>query len=346
MYSGKCRGIDTAASEGRASAGEPFAVRLRIPEHPIRFHDLIRGEVEFPAESVSDPVLVRSSGVPVYNYVVTVDDALMEITHVIRGDDHISNTPKQVAIYEAFDWKAPIFAHLSTVLGSDRERLSKRHGATSIASFREMGILPEALVNYLALLGWGAEGGTREIFSPAELAAEFKLERVTASPAVFDFAKLEWLNRHYLKERSAAEVSQLAWRYFSARGWLPEWDAASAEIRAWFEKLVTIFVPSVDRLDQLPERAAFVFALDIAAAKTSPENAPLLDSEAGTSRHCCVYGARTGNRSAAHARALQNTDERSQDRHGSEGQGSIPPGAHPVDGRACRAGVRQTGAAL
>ncbi len=279
VYSGRCRGIDTAASAERAGAGEPFAVRLRIPEHPIRFHDLIRGEVEFPAEAVSDPVLVRSSGVPVYNYVVTVDDALMEITHVIRGDDHISNTPKQVAIYEAFGWKPPVFAHLSTVLGSDRERLSKRHGATSITSFREMGILPEALVNYLALLGWGAEGGTREVFTLAELAAEFKLERVTASPAVFDFAKLEWLNRHYLKERSAAEVAELAWPHFEQRGWLPGRDVASADVRIWFERAVAVFAPSVDRLDQLPDRAAFVFALDIAAARASPDNAPLLESE-------------------------------------------------------------------
>ena len=198
VYSGRCRAISKEESEKRAAAGELFAVRLRIPDHPIRFKDLVRGEVEFPAEAVSDPVLVRSSGMPVYNYVVAVDDALMEITHVIRGDDHVSNTPKQVAIYEAFGWKVPEFAHLSTILGSDRERLSKRHGATSIASFREMGYLPEALMNYLALLGWGAEGGTRETFTPEELVREFKLERVTASPAVFDIAKLDWLNRHYL----------------------------------------------------------------------------------------------------------------------------------------------------
>ena len=113
-------------------------------------------------------------GVPVYNYVVTVDDALMKITHVIRGDDHISNTPKQVAIYEAFGWPVPVFAHLSTILGSDRERLSKRHGATSIASFREMGYLPEALVNYLDLLGWGAEDGKTELFTVPELVKQFR----------------------------------------------------------------------------------------------------------------------------------------------------------------------------
>ncbi len=124
----------------------------------------------------------------------------MKITHVIRGDDHLSNTPKQVALYEALGWPVPEFAHLSTILGADRERLSKRHGATSIANFRDMGVLPEALINYLALLGWAPSGGTREIFSPDELKKEFTLERVTPSPAVFDMEKLYWLNRHYIKQ--------------------------------------------------------------------------------------------------------------------------------------------------
>jgi glutamyl-tRNA synthetase/nondiscriminating glutamyl-tRNA synthetase len=123
IYSGRCRAISMEDSRKRAEAGESYAVRLRIPEHPIRFKDLVRGEVEFPAEAVSDPVLVRSSGMPVYNYGVAVDDALMEITHVIRGDDHVSNTPKQVAIYEAFEWTVTEFAHLSTILGGDSARL-------------------------------------------------------------------------------------------------------------------------------------------------------------------------------------------------------------------------------
>ncbi len=124
----------------------------------------MRGDVEFSNESVSDPIIMRSSGIPVYNYVVVIDDAVMKITHVIRGDDHLSNTPKQVALYEALGLPVPEFAHLSTILGAGPERLSKRHGATSIANFRDMGILPEALVNYLALLGWAPSGGTREIF--------------------------------------------------------------------------------------------------------------------------------------------------------------------------------------
>jgi nondiscriminating glutamyl-tRNA synthetase len=281
VYSGRCRSISAEESERRAAAGELFAVRLRIPDHAIRFKDLVRGEVEFPAEAVSDPVLVRSSGMPVYNYVVAVDDALMEITHVIRGDDHVSNTPKQVAIYEAFGWKVPEFAHLSTILGSDRERLSKRHGATSIASFREMGYLPEALMNYLALLGWGAEGGTRETFTPQELVQEFRLERVTASPAVFDIDKLNWLNRHYLKLRPIPDVARLAWPYFEQAGYLGAREKTSVEIKEWFERLIAAFLPGVDHLDQLPAKAAFVFALDAAKTKADPENAAILASDLG-----------------------------------------------------------------
>ena len=277
VYSGKCRNISAAASDARAQAGEPFAVRLRIPDRPLRFHDIVRGDVEFAGETVSDPILVRSSGVPVYNYVVTVDDALMEVTHVIRGDDHISNTPKQVAIYEAFGWRVPQFAHLSTILGSDRERLSKRHGATSVASFREMGILPEALVNYLALLGWGAEGGTRETFTIEELTHEFKVERVTTAPAVFDWAKLHWLNRYYLKQCEPLRLIALAAPYFEKAGLVE--NLPEAAIVGWLEKLIALFLPSLDQLDQLPDKADFIFHFDPTAALTNPENAALLATE-------------------------------------------------------------------
>ncbi len=175
IYSGKCRNLTKPEIKESLLRGKTYSVRLKIPDHPIRFHDIVRGDLEFAAETISDPILVRSAqggtagmnpGVPVYNYVVTVDDALMGITHVIRGDDHIANTPKQVAIYEAFGWKVPEFVHLSTILGQDRERLSKRHGATSMSGFREMGYLPEALVNYLALLGLGVEDGQdRNLYS-------------------------------------------------------------------------------------------------------------------------------------------------------------------------------------
>ncbi|MDR5725906.1 MAG: glutamate--tRNA ligase [Terriglobia bacterium] len=274
IYSGRCRNISPEESAARAASGEPFAVRLRIGPDPIAFHDIVRGAVEFAADAVSDPILVRSSGMPVYNYVVTIDDALMRITHVIRGDDHLSNTPKQVAIYQAFGWPVPQFAHLSTILGPDKTRLSKRHGATSISTFREMGILPEALTNYLALLGWGAEGGTRETFTMRELAAEFTLERVTPSPAIFDFNKLHWLNRHYLKLADSERVAALARPYFLAKNWLPE--AGDAQAETWFQQLLTLFLPAVDQLDQLPEKAHFLFVFDPAAAIANEENAAVL----------------------------------------------------------------------
>ena len=262
IYSGKCRALDPEESQRRRASGEAAAIRLRIPEHPIRFHDIVHGPVEFSSEVVSDPIILRSTGIPVYNYVVVVDDALMDITHVIRGDDHLSNTPKQVALYEALGWPVPEFAHLSTILGSDRERLSKRHGATSIANFREMGVLPEALVNYLALLGWAPTGGTREIFSPEELIKEFSLQRVTPSPAVFDMEKLYWLNRHYIKQSPPERIEKLAVPFFARAGLLPE--NPDERTRAWFGKVVALLAPSVDKLDQLPERAALIFRYDAA----------------------------------------------------------------------------------
>jgi nondiscriminating glutamyl-tRNA synthetase len=282
-YSGRCRALQPAEIEENLAAGKPFAVRLKIGEEPLRFHDMVRGEVEFAAESVSDPILVRSvtggaggvsCGIPVYNYVVTVDDALMQITHVIRGDDHLSNTPKQVAIYQAFGWPVPEFAHLSTILGADRERLSKRHGATSISTFREMGYLPEALVNYLALLGWGAEDGKTETFTLEELTKAFSLERVTPSPAIFDFDKLNWLNRHYLKEAAPERLVALAWGYFAGR--LPARESAPEAVQNWFSRLLALLIPSVDHLDELPAKAAPVFAVDPDAARVNEENAAVL----------------------------------------------------------------------
>ena len=278
VYSGRCRALPDAESTRRAAAGEAFAVRLRIPDAPLRFDDIVRGPVEFAAEAVSDPILVRSGGMPVYNYVVTVDDALMGITHVIRGDDHLSNTPKQVAIYHAFGWPLPQFAHLSTILGPDRTRLSKRHGATSLASFREMGILPEALANYLALLGWGAEGGTRETFSLEELTQAFTLERVTPSPAVFDPQKLHWLNRHWIKQATPERIVALARPAFVEAGWLPA-QTDNAAVETWFAQVVALFSPAVDQLDQLPQKARFLFALDAQAAAAEPENAAVLGAE-------------------------------------------------------------------
>jgi nondiscriminating glutamyl-tRNA synthetase len=281
-YSGKCRNIQIDEAKQRRQAGEGCAIRLRIPDRPIKFHDIVHGPVEFSNEVVSDPIILRSSGMPVYNYVVVIDDALMKITHVIRGDDHLSNTPKQVALYEALGWPVPEFAHLSTILGNDRERLSKRHGATSIANFRDMGVLPEALVNYLALLGWAPTGGNREIFSAQELVKEFSLERITPSPAVFDMEKLYWLNRHYLKGKSAGDIYNACVAYLFRSGTLSKEGEAPGSLllpagfREWFLKVIELLVPSVDRLEQFPDRTGPIFHYDAKAALAAPGNAEVL----------------------------------------------------------------------
>ncbi len=309
IYSGKCRQLDPGEAQRRNAAGEAAAIRLKIPEHPIRFHDIVHGTVEFPNEAISDPIIVRSSGMPVYNYVVVIDDAEMKITHVIRGDDHLSNTPKQVALYDALGLPTPEFAHLSTILGSDRERLSKRHGAVSISHFRQMGILPEALMNYLALLGWAPTGGTRETFTREELVKEFQLERVTPSPAVFDFEKLYWLNRHYIKQASIDRLVELSIPYFREAGFLPYDQSLDPETLAWMKKVVELLAPSVDRLEQLPERASLIFHYDAGAAITSDENRALLESDTGRK----VAGAfaqnidRDGEVTAEHFKQIMNT---------------------------------------
>jgi len=277
IYSGKCRNLEQAEAERRRAAGESAAIRLKIPEHPIRFHDIVRGNVEFSNEVVSDPIIVRSSGMPVYNYVVVIDDADMKITHVIRGDDHISNTPKQVAVYEALGLPVPEFAHLSTILGPDKERLSKRHGATSVANFREMGILPEALMNYLALLGWAPSGGNREIFSKEELIREFSLERVTPSPAVFDTEKLHWLNRHYIKQSPPERIHKLGMEALQRARLLPA--GANGNVSGWTHNLIELLAPYVDKLDQLPEKAKIIFNGDAAAALAATENAEIFANE-------------------------------------------------------------------
>ncbi len=286
LYADRCRTLDPEEAKRRRAAGEACAIRLKIPERPIRFHDIVHGEVEFSSEAVSDPVLLRSNRMPVYNYVVVIDDGLMKITHVIRGDDHLSNTPKQVALYEALGWRVPEFAHLSTILGGDRERLSKRHGATSIQNFREMGVLPEALVNYLALLGWAPSGGTREIFTLEELIKAFSLERVTPSSAVFDMEKLYWLNRQYIKRAASERIIRLALPYLrttvearthslSPPSLAVAWDPP-APIADWLAKLIQLFVPYVNRLDELPERASAVFDYDPKRALESRENREVL----------------------------------------------------------------------
>ncbi len=267
MYAGTCRRIPADAARARVAAGEPAVVRLRVPPNRgVAFDDLVRGVVRFETEVIGDPVLVRSDGVPAYNFAVVVDDALMGITLVVRGEDHISNTPRQVLLYEALGYTPPQFAHVSMVLGPDHTKLSKRHGATSVREFRERGILPEALTNYLALLGW-SPGDGEELLPLPELARRFRVEDVGHSAGVFDPEKLSWVNRHYLKEASPERLAALAAPFIAAAGWgLP---ASDADWR-FLESLVAAAIGSVDCLADLPLRVRFLFDYSAETALADP----------------------------------------------------------------------------
>ncbi len=259
-YSGRCRKLRREEAARRLAAGEAAAVRLKIVDSVFTWIDLVHGAISFTNEVIGDPILVRSDGHPAYNYSVVIDDHLMEITHVIRGDDHISNTPRQLALYRALGWQPPEFAHLSTILGSDRSRLSKRHGATSLESFRELGVLPEALRNYLALLGWSPPDGSTEVLATEELIRQFSLGRITKSAAVFDPEKLHWLNRHYLKESPPRRLAELSVPILLRAGYLA--GAVSPQCLAWLERVIDAVLKNLDYLEQLPSAARQIFDYD------------------------------------------------------------------------------------
>lgn len=222
MYDRRCRSMDAATAAARKAAGEACALRFAVPEGgSTSFEDAVFGKVEFSNSEIEDFVLLRSDGIPTYHLSVVADDVDMRLTHIIRGADHISNTPKQVLIYGALGVATPIFAHVPLILGPDKTRLSKRHGATSVIAYKEMGIVPEAFRNFLALLGWTprAEHGTahkdREIFSSDELIELFGLDGISKSNAVFDNDKLAWFNTEYIRAYDAARLLPLAaeeWR--------------------------------------------------------------------------------------------------------------------------------------
>ncbi len=256
-YSGRCRHLAAEEARSRVAAGEKAALRLKVPEGGIiAYHDLIRGDLSFDLSLVGDPVLIRSNGLPAYNYAVVIDDHLMAITHVIRGEDHISNTPRQLLVYQALGWEPPQFAHLAMVMGQDNTRLSKRHGATSVDQFSQMGILPEALFNYLAFLGWAPPEG-REVLTREELIKLFDLRKVSRSAAIFDYEKLFWLNRQHFRQLSIAERARRAFPFLKDAGLLPE--VMTPAHWSWLEKVVDSFTETVDRLSELPDRLAILF---------------------------------------------------------------------------------------
>ncbi len=213
-YTGRCAHLSQTDVATRLTNGDPYVVRLRIPAKDVVVHDLIRGDVTFKAEEFDDFVIARQSGIPIYNYATVIDDALMHITHIIRAEEHLSNTPRQVFIYRALGFDVPQFAHVSLILAPDHSKLSKRHGAVSVGDYRLEGYLPEALVNYLVLLGWSPKDD-RDRMSLPELVEEFTLDGVGKSGAVFDKRKLTWMNHMYLGRKPAADIAAILRRDFA-----------------------------------------------------------------------------------------------------------------------------------
>ncbi len=210
------------ASEN-AGPDKPYSIRILTPDNgEIEVRDILRGKINFDSKEIDDFVILRMDGFATYNFAVVIDDALMELTHIIRGDDHLINTPKQQLIYDALGLKVPEFAHVSMIHGADKTKLSKRHGATSVGAYRDDGYLPEAMINYLTRLGWSF--GDEEIFSKEELIEKFTLDNVGKSPAVFNPEKLQWLNAHYIKEKAAQELAQLILPLMNEKGFNAEND--------------------------------------------------------------------------------------------------------------------------
>lgn len=256
-YGGRCRHLTEEDRARLAAEGRKPTVRFRVPEgQQIVFKDLVRDTVSFESDGVGDFVIVKSDGIPVYNYAVVLDDHLMKITHVIRGEEHLSNTPRQVLLYEAFGFPVPQMGHISLILGKDRTKMSKRHGATSVEQYRRLGYLPEALVNFLALLGW-APSGEQEIFSLEELVQEFSMDRVAKNPAVFDSDKLNWINAQYIKKASPETIMELAIPHLEEAGYLQ--GELTAQKREWLVQVVAAVQEYISYAAQVVEHAGIFF---------------------------------------------------------------------------------------
>jgi glutamyl-tRNA synthetase len=258
-YQRTCRDLDPAAAQARIDAGEPHVWRIKVPldRGDVVIHDAVHGEVTFDAKELDDFVIIRTDGTPTYNFATVVDDAAMGITHVIRGDDHLSNTPRQVMVYEALGAPVPTFAHISMILGADGKKLSKRHGATSVEEYRDAGYLPDAFVNYLALLGWSLDGDTT-IVTRDTLAKEFSLEHVSKNPATFDPKKLDWVNSQYLLAMSDTEFSQevLVPELIGAG---LEKDGCYAGREHWFDLLSSVLKPRTTVSPDVVGKARFLY---------------------------------------------------------------------------------------
>lgn len=257
VYNDHCRSLTEEEVAKYKESGRKPVIRLRVPKEGVfAFDDMVRGHVTFQAAGVGDFIIMKSDGIPVYNFAVVVDDALMNITHVIRAEEHLSNTPRQIAIYQALGYDIPKFGHISLILGSDHKKMSKRHGATSVDEYRKMGYLSDAVVNYLALLGW-APKGEQEIFTREELIEQFSMKRVSANDAVFDIEKLNWINFQYMKQLSPEELLELTLPFIINAGYIT--GPLSDEKKEWLKKVVWFVRDHLYYGAQTPENVKIFF---------------------------------------------------------------------------------------
>lgn len=256
-YDRKCLGLIAAEHEKMAAEGRTCVIRFKsTDEGKTTVHDAVLGPVEFENKVLDDFVMIKSDGMPAYNFAVVVDDASMEITHVIRGADHLSNTPKQIQVYEALGLSAPTFAHIPLILAPDRSKLSKRHGTVAVTEYREIGYMPEAMVNYLSLLGWGYDA-SQQLFTLSELVEKFSLERVSKNAAIFDMKKFEWMNGVYLRDASPERFWELAETFLRRAGLLP--DRPSSEYRDRMMRALLLVQSRVKSLAEVPEWVEYFF---------------------------------------------------------------------------------------
>ncbi|MDY0109609.1 MAG: glutamate--tRNA ligase [Candidatus Krumholzibacteria bacterium] len=265
-YDGHCRDLTAAQVAACEAGGRPAAWRLRTPADGVTFwYDIVVGKREFQNAVLTDRVLMKADGFPTYNFAAVVDDHAMGITHVLRGDDHVSNTPLQLLIYAALGWPPPKFGHMPMILGPDRKRLSKRHGAVAVEEFQAQGIVPQAMVNYLALLGWSIGAGGDEVLSVDALIKRFSLKKVNSSPAAFDYDKLEHINSQHLKRMGPAERRALTLPLLAERGWVydPAWKVPGAADQAdYVDRLLALLGGRFSSLRLLPEQLGFFFVED------------------------------------------------------------------------------------
>jgi glutamyl-tRNA synthetase len=265
-YDGHCRSLTEEQVAALEAEGRPAAWRLRTPDEGATFwYDIVVGKREFQNDVITDRVVFKADGFPTYNFAVVVDDHEMGMTHVLRGDDHVSNTPLQLLIYEAMGWKPPKFGHMPMILGPDRKRLSKRHGAVSVEEFAGQGIIPQAMVNHLALLGWSIGASGDEVLTIDQLVKKFSLKKVNSSPAAFDYDKLEHINSQHLKRMDAGQKLDLLLPILAEHGWRydPAWKVAdAADHEQYAARLIALLGGRFSSLRTLPEQLEFFFTDD------------------------------------------------------------------------------------